>query len=88
MRDNEPSIRLLGIIMINWIASRIHAAWLNELYNWMTIERGLGYWSVISTEDPSFRLDFPDEDKGEAWIDRRCAHAAAVFILCFWRKEP
>lgn len=74
--------------MIKWIATRIHAAWLNELYAWITLERVDGSWSVVSTEDPEFRKDFINEDKAEAWIDRRCAYAAAVFVLCFWRRKP
>lgn len=75
-------------VLVSIVARRIHAAWLNELYNWLTIERELGNWSVVSTEDPSIRIDFDNEDKAEAHIDHLAARAAAVFVLCFWRRKP
>ena len=72
--------------MIDWMASRIHAAWLDELYNWVTIEREDGNWFILNTCDEGFYKSFDSEDKAEAWVDRRCARSAAVFVLCFWRS--
>lgn len=78
--------------MIKWIAGRIHAAWLDANYDWLTVERDDGRWEAVSTtklrtgDNPA--LIFDTEDKAEAFIDRHCATRAAVHVLCFWRKKP
>lgn len=73
--------------MINWLASRIHAASLEANYDWITIEMRDGTWEVHSTEKEDIR-HFTTLDGVEVFLDRYCARLAAIHVLCFWRKNP